>query len=205
MRVALTMRVTQASGYVEPRDAISHDWIVRLAEWQMVPLLVPNALPDPAAYLDALAPDLLVLTGGEDTGVSPERDRTETLLLDAAITRGIPVLGVCRGLQLINACFGGHLVAVTGHVATEHALQVAGPWQPLIGSGPRVNSYHNFAIPAEGLGAGLEALATDECGNVEAVRAPGLSLAGIMWHPERHAARSEDRLFMTRLAAKDLP
>ena len=84
MRIALTMRVTEAVDYHEPRDSISHDWLDRLQKWDMTPLPVPNRLGDPCGYLDALAPDLLVLTGGDDPGTCPTRDATEQALLDHA-------------------------------------------------------------------------------------------------------------------------
>ena len=52
MRIAVSMRVVDAVGYSEPRDAISHDWTRRLFALQLTPVLIPNAVPDPAAYLD---------------------------------------------------------------------------------------------------------------------------------------------------------
>ena len=116
-RVALTMRVTQAAAFAEPRDSISHDWLARLGEWDMTPLLVPNHLTAPESYLDRLGADLLVLTGGNDLGVTPERNASETKLLDHALHNGIAVLGVCRGMQLINVHLGGRLAPIDGHVA----------------------------------------------------------------------------------------
>ncbi|MCF6243319.1 MAG: hypothetical protein L3J74_18530, partial [Bacteroidales bacterium] len=82
MRIALTMRVTQATGYIEPRDSISHDWICRLEQWGMIALLIPNTLKDPEAYCADLKPDVLILTGGDNPGETEVRDRTEYRLLD---------------------------------------------------------------------------------------------------------------------------
>ena len=53
MIIAVTMRV--ATGGREARDAISHDWVRLLAKYRVTPLLVPNQLPDPEAYVDAFA------------------------------------------------------------------------------------------------------------------------------------------------------
>ena len=101
MLVALSMRVTEAENYIERRDSISHDWIERLDSWNYTAVPVPNG-GDPVALLKELKPGLLILTGGDDLGLFPERDASEKKLLGVAMESGTPVLGVCRGLQLIN-------------------------------------------------------------------------------------------------------
>ena len=78
MRIALSMRIIEAPGTAELRDAISHDWLARLAAWDMTPVPVPNIVAQPEAYLDGRGVDLLVLTGGADLGVTPERDAPES-------------------------------------------------------------------------------------------------------------------------------
>jgi len=201
-RVALTMRVTQASGYIEPRDSISHDWISRLGEWGMTPLLVPNRVADPESYLDGLGADLLVLTGGDDLGVTPERDAVETKLLGHAIHKGIAVLGICRGMQLINVHFGGRLFPINGHVASPHAVNMDGPLKELYGNEKIVNSFHGQGIPADGLGDGLIQAAADVDGNVEALLHRDLPVAAVMWHTERPGAPAADRALMERLMTK---
>jgi gamma-glutamyl-gamma-aminobutyrate hydrolase PuuD len=204
-RVALTMRVTEAAGYDEARDSISHDWLRRLGEWGMTPLLVPNVGDAASAYLDGLSPDVLVLTGGDDLGAMPERDATETRLLDHAFAAGLPVFGVCRGLQLINAHFKGRLVAVDGHAGEPHSISVTPPWQPIYGSTTTVNSYHDQGVPTDGVAGELMATATDEHGNVEGLCHPEKPLAAVMWHPERSGGLEGDRLLLACLAEGDLP
>ena len=109
------MRVTQAGDYVEPRDSISQDWITHLDKQGIEPVLIPNRLSEPKAYLDSAAPDLLILTGGDDLGVTPERDETETQLLEHALSTDLPLFGSCRGMQLINRHFRGRETAINGH------------------------------------------------------------------------------------------
>ena len=193
------MRVTQASGYVEPRDSISHDWMSRLGEWGMPPLQVPTHLISPESYLDGLGADLLVLTGGDDLGATPERDTSETKLLGHALHKGIAVLGICRGMQLINVHFGGRLASVDGHVARPHAVNVDAPLKELYGSETIVNSFHGQSIPADGLGDGLVGAAADAEGNVEALHHRELPVAAVMWHSERPGAPAADRVLMERL------
>lgn len=199
MKVALTMRVTQAPDYHELRDSISHDWMARLDAWGMTPALVTkrSAAED---FLDGLGADLLVLTGGDDLGVTPRRDDTEMRLLAHAHRHDLPVLGVCRGMQLINRHFGGGEIVVEGHVARSHGVTVATPWRGLYAGEASVNSFHSVGIAPDGLGTGLIGAAFDGSGNVEALCHRIHPIAAVMWHPERPGAPSADRTLMEKLA-----
>jgi N5-(cytidine 5'-diphosphoramidyl)-L-glutamine hydrolase len=199
VRVVLSMRITQASGYDEARDSISHDWIRLLQGWGMAPFPLPNDLADPAACLDAIGPELLVLTGGGDPGLGTPRDRTEKIMLDYSAAKNTPVLGVCRGLQAINLHFGGGLGAIARHVAERHAVKLAGAFSDLYGAETTVNSFHESAVPADGLAHSLVAAGVDEDGNIEALHHTSLPMAAIMWHPERPGAPEADRLLVERL------
>ena len=198
-RVVLSMRITQASGYEEPRDSISHDWIGLLQSWGMAPFLLPNGLADPAAYLDALAPALLILTGGDNPGLDTSRDRTEKSMLEYAEAKNTPVLGVCRGLQAINLHFGGGLGQVAGHVAVRHAVKLTGAFSDLYGADTTVNSFHESAVPADGLASNLVAAGVDADGNIEALHHTSLPMAAIMWHPERPGSAAADRALVDQL------
>jgi len=196
------MRVTNAHDYHEPRDSISHDWITHLVSWGMRPMPVPNIGCGAVDYVSALAPALLILSGGEDLGVSPLRDETEMSLLSRALDTGLPVLGVCRGLQLMNTHFGGRLGKIDGHVAQPHDVSFDGAWTELYGNKAQVNSYHNCRIAPNELAPTLHATGLDDDGNVEAAIYPGLPLAGVMWHPERDGAPIGDRRLIDALIAE---
>lgn len=199
MRVGLTMRVVHPQGYQEPRDAISHDWIRVLDAMGWSPRLIPNRLSDVAGVVDEI--DALILTGGNDLtadlsgldagevrDTAPERDRQEARLLQEAARRGLPTIGICRGLQMINCHYGGRLVRVdsSAHVATRHPVRVADePWRSLLGPAGDVNSFHSCGVAANGLGTDLVAFATGEDGTVEGFYHRRLPLLGLMWHPER--------------------
>lgn len=175
-------------------------------------LLPPQSWPDEsaAAALDGL--DGLILTGGLDVqpelyGATrhpetdpprPDRDAWELALLRQAIDRGIPVLGICRGLQLINVAFGGtlhqHLPDVVGsdryrlgggRFATTTVDVVAGTrLADLMGAGPAdVRSYHHQGVDRVGDGLAVAARSAD--GLVQAVEGTGGSfLVAVQWHPE---------------------
>lgn len=201
-RVALSMRVTDAVGYSEPRDSISHDWLTTLAAWNMNPLPVPNIGAGAVEYIKDMGADILVLTGGEDLGVAPARDATETALLEFALSSDLPVFGVCRGLQLINTHFSGRLGTVGDHVAISHDVYFTDTWMPYYGDSARVNSYHNISIPIDGAAAALTITAHDADGNIEAVAHPDKPLAAVMWHPERGGAPDGDRRIFEALLAQ---
>ena len=201
MKIALSMRVTEAAGYQERRDSISHDWLRMLQSWEMIPLLMPNLASGLAEYLNSLSPDLIVLTGGDDIGDTPERDAAEFELLDVAVQQSVPVLGVCRGMQMINARFGGTTEPVADHVACVHDVRIAEIWQGEYGPMASVNSYHNLAITPATLGSGLEISATAEDGGIEAFQHAEMQLAGIMWHPERDGGPAGDRALVERMIA----
>ena len=101
-RLALSMRVTEASNYPESRDSISHDWLALCQAWNFDPVLIPNLGDAAAEYFANSEADLLILTGGEDFGSNLIRDETELSMLEAARENGIPVLGVCRGMQVLR-------------------------------------------------------------------------------------------------------
>ncbi|NQU58008.1 MAG: gamma-glutamyl-gamma-aminobutyrate hydrolase family protein [Rhodospirillales bacterium] len=199
LRVALTLRVVQAEGYIEPRDSISHDWIAKLSQWGWTPLLIPNNLPQAPEYLDAFNPDVLILTGGDDLGQTPERDITETRLLDHALNTDLPVFGVCRGLQLINKRFGGWEGPITGHVAQSHKVTFSPEMGNTYGQTATVNSFHAQGIPVDGLGNGLVEFARDMDGRIEGFMSSNHRLAAVMWHPEREGALQGDRQLIESL------
>ncbi|MCO5171213.1 MAG: gamma-glutamyl-gamma-aminobutyrate hydrolase family protein [Planctomycetes bacterium] len=192
--VAVTLRVVQAQGYAEPREALARDWLAWLEGRGLRPLLVPAAVPDPAAYAAGFGARGLLLSNGNDVGpgaggvspagvdVDPRRDEAERLLLDAALAAGLPTLGVCRGHQLAAALLGGRLAPVEGHVG-PHRVRALGALAASAGEGPHdVNSFHRHAVVDPGA---LEPLARADDGAIEALRHPTRPLWTMQWHPER--------------------
>lgn len=152
--------------------------------------------------------DALVLCGGgdldpalfhqEDQGSQPpdrNRDRAELALARAFLEAGKPVLGICRGEQVLNVALGGDLVQDLGPEGNLfHAHDGADKLHPVItapGSllhrlyGPlvMVNSAHHQAVGR--LGQGLTATARSEGGVIEALELPGRPVLGVQFHPER--------------------
>ncbi|SDQ48452.1 gamma-glutamyl-gamma-aminobutyrate hydrolase family protein [Microbacterium sp. cf332] len=190
-------------------------------------LLPPQPSPQPAAevVLDGL--DGLVLTGGLDVQpelygaerhpltdpARPDRDDWELALLRGARERGIPVFGICRGLQLINVAAGGslhqHLPDALGtdryqlgngvFARNEVTVSSGTLLAELIGTGSlTVSSYHHQGI--DRLGEDLVVSARSREGLPQAIEAPGDEyLVAVQWHPEQDAA--DRRLFLGLVAA----
>jgi putative glutamine amidotransferase len=186
------------------------------------PLLVPPSDNGVEETLDAL--DGLLLSGGADldpdsygadahpqtTGVRPDRDRAELVLLEGALACDMPVLAVCRGLQVLNVARGGdlvqHLPEVVGHeehravpgVFSEHPVRIEERSRlgGLLGKRAPVQSHHHQGLGR--LGDGLREVAWADDGTVEAVEDPSQRFAvGVLWHPE---AGDDARLFEALVA-----
>jgi putative glutamine amidotransferase len=189
----------------------------------MMAMLPPDrrATENPDELLDRL--DALVLGGGADidpesqgveahpetVGSNPDRDRFEIALARGALERGIPLLGVCRGMQILNVACGGtldqHLPDRLGH---ERHRPVPGEWaehevriQPgsLVAQAAgadqlTVKSHHHQGVDAIPDSLSATAWASDD-ESVEAIEsADGDFVLGVLWHPEEDA---NDRVIPT--------
>ena len=192
--VAVTQRIDKVKRRDEFRDAIDHRLIQWLVKAGFLPVAVPNSMilgkrhfePMLQLWLENIQPTALILSGGNDIGEYPARDATERYLLNWAEKKQIPVLGICRGLQMMAVWTGVDLVKKQGHVGTRHQLVVTDQKSEWPGS---VNSYHNWALAYCPDGFGIAAQAED--GSIEAIKHITLPWEGWMWHPEREAPFSQ--------------
>jgi putative glutamine amidotransferase len=199
-----------------PAALVPMNYIEHVQRAGGVAVLIPpdRALAeDPGRVLDRL--DGLLLVGGADVGAGtygaaphplseppvPLRDAVETALVRAAMDRGMPVLGICRGAQVINVAGGGtllqHLPEDLGHEdhrravgrfdGNEHDVRVDPGTRAMEATGEavhRVASHHHQAIDALGNGLRVSARAAED-GLPEAVESEGPGwVLGVQWHPE---------------------
>jgi gamma-glutamyl-gamma-aminobutyrate hydrolase PuuD len=177
--VAVSQRVDVFPEREERRDALDQRLAALLAGFGLVVVPVPNVLGDALRdWLVALQPAAVVLSGGNDIGQYPERDETEYTLLTYARERHKPVLGICRGMQMMALWSGASLHPVIGHIKTRHQLT------GFITA--NVNSYHGYSLSA--CPDGFDVLAHSEDGEIEAIRHCSLPWEGWMWHPERESS-----------------
>ena len=188
-KIAVTQRVEVSPAYGERRDCLDQRWTQLLTSCGFHPVLFPNN-PEAAASMWGASDVVgLLMTGGnslcEYGGDAPERDETESFLLDAALRESVPVLGVCRGMQIIQHRFGDVLNPVDNHVDTRHRLRVSdeSAYSTLLNKIGTVNAYHNLgAFESSGI---LRVAARAEDNVIMAVEHPSKPVFGQMWHTER--------------------
>jgi putative glutamine amidotransferase len=216
-RIGLTLYRERAAWGVwdEPADLLPASYADSISAAGGVPLLLPPSATDldsaAIAVLDGLHG--LVLSGGADvdpelysadrdphTGVArPDRDAWETSLAHAALDRGVPVLAICRGMQVLNVALGGDLVqhlpdvvgsdlhcpAVGRHGKHDVTFAAESRVGAMFGAGATVATYHHQSVQRVGAGLVATGWATD--GTVEALEHTGADwVVAVQWHPEVH-------------------
>jgi putative glutamine amidotransferase len=199
-----------------PMTALNEVYTRAVARAGAIPVIIPLGLPDETLHILLSRLDGVLFSGGGDVATSryhgldhprvgdvdPDRDRVEVLLVEWVVQGGIPFLGICRGIQVINVALGGTLYS---HIADQHAGAIKHDYYPdfprdhpahavKITAGSRLagilgvtqvqtNSLHHQGVqqPAPG----LRALAHAPDGMVEAVECTGHPFGlAVQWHPE---------------------
>lgn len=199
-KVLISQRVDLIDKYQEVRDSVDQkliDWILSLG---FIPILVSNKLVSTkiqncnnlknqnklSTFLQMISPDAIILSGGNNIGQFRCRDITEYLLLNWAKDKKIPLLGICRGMQIMSVWSKVKLIKVYGHVNTRKKLKIIDPhsnW-PV-----EVNSFHNWAISKCPKGYAIQTISYDDI--IKSIKHQTLPWEGWMWHPEREHIFSE--------------
>ena len=163
---------------------------------------------------DDISPDLYGMQLVASARLDPSRDAMERRLVEAAMARGLPVMGICRGAQMINVALGGtlHQDAYGTYTASKRLwtilprkdVQVCAETRlaAIAGTEPmRVNALHSQAV--DRLGRDLEVAARDRGGMIQAIERDCAPFAlGVQWHPEHlFYARRQRALFAALVAA----
>jgi putative glutamine amidotransferase len=230
-RIGLTLDAEAPGGYsAYPWYALRTNYAGAIAEAGGLPLPLPH-LPDLAGdMLDSI--DALIVTGGA-FDVSPtlygasgthgtvtlkeSRTLAEMALLQGALGRNMPVLGICGGEQLLAVVLGGTLIqhipdAVPDALPHEqpnprhepgHEIRVAPGTRlhAIVGADTmRVNSSHHQAVQTPGAGATINATASD--GVIEGIEDPSRPFClGVQWHPEFQIDQGDRRIFLALMEA----
>ncbi len=171
---------TEAGGATRRQDVIDQSWAALLEACGCLALPVPNHPHSATRFLDEAPIDGVLLTCGNELtingGNAPERDRTEFALVTHAVHNNLPVLGIGRGMQIIQRLFSVPLKKVDDHISPALKINVNGEDEI-------VNSDHRYGAVATAPGLNIWAHARD--GVVKAVENKRHNLTGIMWRPDR--------------------
>lgn len=185
-----------------------------------LPVFLPSISHDKSLLFElSKRIDGLLLPGGRDMDpgfynekphprlrpMNRERTESEIVFLESALKRGIPVLGICGGMQLINVFFGGSLYQdipslISGALSHEggsvHDIEVMEGTllERIVGERKfSVRSYHHQSVKAVGRGLRVCAMCPD--GVIEGVESADSFILGIQWHPERENNGVAERIF----------
>ena len=184
--IFITQRISKNKKYKEVRDSLDQRFIEFIKIFKIVPIIVPNSIFDKKNknyinnYIKAFKPKGLILTGGDDLGKYKYKDQLEFVLLKYFTQKKLPILGICRGMEILSVFFGSKLKKVNKHSGTYHnniSLIKGCIYQR------KVNSYHNFSIKKCPDNFVVTAKSFD--GEVEAIKHKKYNWEGWMWHPER--------------------
>lgn len=224
MLAIVTMRASVFGQHREIVDQLSRDWVAFLNSMGITPIPMLNTLLNPAQFLIKTSAELLLLTNGNNLGprhgekvtwddISIERDSCEKELVQTALNHGIPILGVCRGFQHINALFGGSIIRDVHslansipHAGTTHGLDLLNKNLVKRTGLKKVetNSYHNQGIGEDNLAPELLPFAQSPDGLIEGLYHPRKSVVAIQWHPERPGSNKQfDQLIIEAWKSPD--
>ena len=185
--------VIQRVEFIEKRnefcDALDQSWTDLLLSINLFPILLPNNVSYVKKFLKTTQINGLLISGGGSLtkygGSSPERDTIEKIMINFSITKNIPVLGVCRGMQSIQNYFGNDIQIIKNHVKKRHSLNVLDNAKigKILKQYDQVNSFHEYGSLKSNKDIISLAISNDNV--IEAIRHVGKEIYGIMWHPER--------------------
>lgn len=185
--VIITQRIEYLKKRNETVDMLDHKLIDFTIRCGLIPVLIPNNIYKTnlsnsknyiffKKWIRQYSLSGIILSGGNDIGEFKQRDNLEKLLIKYAKNHRIPLLGICRGMQLLSKLYGSNLKRVKNHIKSFHKISGV--------INQRVNSFHKYSIlkcPKE-----FKITSTSSDGEIESIKHIYLPWEAWMWHPERN-------------------
>ncbi len=163
-----------------------------------IPITIPyynlpkrNSLKKLTFWLNNIKLSGIVLSGGSNIGEHKLRDNSEKLLIDYSLKKGIPIFGICRGMQVIGKYFNVRLKSVKNHINISHTIYSNKKKF-------KVNSFHKYSLKNCPKNFSIEFRSLD--GNIESIQSNNQKIYACMWHPERYKKfKKKDKLNLKKL------
>jgi len=184
LKIGITSNIKEYyKGYI---DFIDHYWLDYFEKKNINYYLVPNKKKLSKKKIKEI--NLLIIPGGNDVSnvlkTSNIRNNIEKNLIKICFKKKIPILGICRGAQLLNKSFGGKISKIKKHMRTRHNIFFTNR-EFIKKNFLNVNSFHNDGIKKNDLSKSFKVLASDKHKNIEMFISNNKKIIGTMWHPER--------------------
>lgn len=189
-KIAITQRLCENESYKETRECLDINWGELFLELGFAPIVLPIKYDVKKIY-DEVGFDGIILSGGNDlyslneNELSKQRDEFEMNLIKFALEKDIPLLGVCRGMQIVAQFFDCSFKKIPNQISTRDKLTISknSKYYNALCNIKSVNSYASFFI--DKFSKELIASATNQDGIIKAIEHIDKKIFGIMWHSER--------------------
>lgn len=189
MKIAIVTTRSFFSEFKELHESVSSNLLQLLSSLGLCPVLLSNKENKLSNLIELLNPSLIVLSGGENFGENTMRDKFEIKLLGIAEKKLIPVIGICRGMQIMCIYGGGTIKNIDGHVGVSHKITQIHTERTV-----SVNSFHKQGIDYLPDIFKINFRAEDD--SIESFSHITLPWLGIMWHPERKNGLNSNDIFI---------
>ncbi len=179
-RILISQRIDYFSKRNERRDALDINLSNIIINLGFLPIPLTNSFGNLKKnklinYIDSLKPHGIILSGGNNINEYEKRDFLENTLIEYSIKNSKPLLGICRGMQMIGNFFGSGIEPINNHVNKE--IFISGKINK------KIKCFHEYKISKCPKDFSIIATAKDGC--IEAIKSNKYSILGIMWHFER--------------------
>ena len=178
----ITQRYEKIGKHHELRDNLDVRFIKLIEKIGFKPVLMPNEVLNPKKFITNIKPSAIILSTGGDPKKKDLRNKNEYELIKFSLKTETPLIGICRGAQVLNLYFGGRLKKIKNHVRKSNVIYGKIVNKKKIS----VKCFHNLGINKKLLGKNLEILAKSFDESIECFTHKKKKLTGIMWHPERY-------------------